>query len=123
MRQQQEQAAETQRRQVTETIESMALNPQYPHFEDVRDEMADLIEIKAARGIYLSLEEAYKLAVGVNPTISRQTSASQQHQQALKAKNAASSVTGSPATGGSQSNVGDGSLRGAIEAAFGGNRV
>jgi hypothetical protein len=126
-RQQREQAVV---QQAAQTVEQMALNPQFPYFEDVRQEMADLIEVASKRGVVLSLEDAYTKAVAINPDISGQqsrqatmTQANQQHQQAQRAKLAASSVNGAPASGGSQSFAGDGSMRGAIEAAFNNARI
>ena len=116
--------------EITQTIEQMAVDPKYPFFDDVRDDMADLIDIAARRGVVLSMDEAYSRATRMNPDtygqLERQSSmsnATAQHQAALRAKNAASSITGAPAGGGGQSNTGDGSLRGAIEAAFGGMRL
>jgi hypothetical protein len=126
-RQQREQQVSQQAEQ---TIEQMALDPKYPYFEEVRQEMADLIEVYARRGVALSLQQAYTKAVATNPSISEEQSrqaqmsqATAQHQQAQRAKVAASSVSGAPASGGSQQFAGDGSLRGAIEAAFSGSRV
>ena len=123
---QQQRAAE----EVTQTVEQMAVDPKYPFFDDVRDDMADLVDIFSRRGIYLSLDDAYNRAIRMNPEtngqLERQSSmsnATAQHQAAIRAKNAASSISGAPAGGGGQSNTGDGSLRGAIEAAFGGMRL
>jgi hypothetical protein len=108
----------------------MALDPKYPFFEDVREDMADLIDLSAKRGVVLSLDEAYSRATRMNPDtfgqLERQTTvsnATQAHQAAMRAKAAGSSISGAPAGGGGQSNTGDGSLRGAIEAAFGGQRL
>jgi hypothetical protein len=116
--------------EVTQTVESMAVDPKYPMFDEVRTDMADLIDLFSRRGIYLSLDEAYNRAIRMNPDtygqMERQStvsSATQQHQAALKAKAAGSSISGAPAGGGGQFNGGDGSLRGAIEAAFGGQRL
>ena len=127
--QQQQQQQEAQQKAVT-TVEQMSLDPQYPYFDEVRDEMADLMQLYSQRGVYISLPEAYNKVVVANPTIAAQQArqasviqANQQHQLAQKAKVAASSVTGAPASGGSQAFAGDGSLRGAIEAAFSGARV
>lgn len=128
--QQQQAAIMAEKQKAVETVESMALNPDYPFFDEVRDEMADLIDLKAQKGIYLSLEEAYDMAVKINPNtanrIQRQNTmqtATQAHQQAQRAKTAASSVSGAPASVGAMTMTGDGSLRGAIEAAFGGQRI
>ena len=116
--------------EVEQTVESMALDPKYPFFDEVRIDMADIIDLSVKRGVSLSLDEAYSRAVRMNPdtygqmerqsTVSAATLA---HQAALKAKAAGSSITGAPAGGGGQFNGGDGSLRGAIEAAFGGQRL
>ena len=126
MAQQQQQLQE----KATQTIEQMALDPQFPYFDEVREEMADLIELSAKRGIYLTPEQAYHKAVQLNPEtfgeIQKQSQMSQAqttHQQAQRARAAASSVSGAPASGGGGEFVGDGSLRGAIEAAFGNARV
>jgi hypothetical protein len=126
-RQQQEQQVI---QQATTTVEQMALDPQYPMFDVVRQDMADLIEMQARRGIALSLEDAYHRAVKINPEAAGQMShqatlaqANQQHLQAQKAKAAASSVSGAPAAGGMNQFAGDGSLRGSIEAAFGNLRT
>lgn len=126
-RQQREQAVV---QSANQTVEQMSLNPAYPYFDDVREEMADLIEVASRRGIALSLEDAYTKAVAINPDVSGQQSrqasmaqANQQHQQAQKARNAASSVSGAPASGGANAFAGDGSLRGSIEAAFNNARI
>jgi len=128
--QERQQAQQRSQQQVEQTIEQMALDPKYPFFEDVRVDMADLIDLSARKGIPLSLEEAYNRAVRMNPDtygqMERQvtvSAAQQAHQAAQRAKAAGSSISGSPAGGGGQSNTGDGSLRGAIEAAFGGQRL
>jgi len=128
---QERQAAQQRSQQEVEhTVESMSLDPKYPFFEDVRMDMADLIDIAVKRGVVLSLDEAYSRAVRMNPDtygqLERQStvsSATQAHQAAMRAKAAGSSISGAPAGGGGQSNTGDGSLRGAIEAAFGGMRL
>jgi hypothetical protein len=123
-------AKQAQTQQVVSEVENMGLDPKYPMFDEVRLDMADLIKLNAERGVYLSLDEAYTRSVRMNPNtfgqLERQstvTSAQSAHQAALRARAAASSVSGAPAGGGGQSNSGDGSLRGAIEAAFGGMRV
>lgn len=128
--QERQQTQQAQQAQVTQTVEQMSLDPKYPYFEDVREDMADLMEINSRRGIYISLEQAYNKAIQMNPDVSAQvqrqatmTQANQQHLQAQKAKVAASSVTGAPAGGGSQQHVGDGSLRGDLEAALANLRI
>jgi hypothetical protein len=128
--QREEQAKQQQAQAVVSEVEGMGSDPRFPHFEEVRVDMGDIIRANASRGVYLTLEEAYSRAVRMNPDtysqIERQdtmSSAQAAHQAAMKAKAAASSVSGAPAGGGGQFNSGDGSLRGAIEAAFGGQRL
>ena len=125
-----QQAQQRAAQEVEHTVESMSLDPKYPMFDEVRLDMADLIDISAKRGVVLSLDEAYSRAVRANPDtygqLERQSTvsaATQAHQAAMRAKAAGSSISGAPAGGGGQANGGDGSLRGAIEAAFGGMRL
>jgi uncharacterized protein (UPF0147 family) len=102
-----QEAARTAETRVQETVESMSLDPKYPYFDDVRADMADLIELSSKRGVDLSLEEAYNRAVRMNghtvQAMETRTSAQavtqtalQAHQEAQKAKGAAVSVSGSP---------------------------
>lgn len=116
----QQQQAEAQRQQqvVDQTVEQMALDPKYPHFDELRQDMADIIDLAAKRGLYVSLDEAYSRAIAFNPQVNQMQQAQQQNLQAQRAKAASRSVTGSPAAGGSNEFTGDGSLRGSLEAAF-----
>ena len=91
-------------------------------FEDVREDMADLLEVAARRGIDLSLEQAYERACKMQPDIAKVLEAREAAKRAgnlqgstQRAKAAASSVRGTPSGVPSQ-NPAD--LRGAIEAAF-----
>jgi hypothetical protein len=107
----------------------MANNPDYPYFEDVREDMADIIEMSAKRGIAVSMVDAYTKATRMNDstfgasqsrnqTQSATSAALAAHQAAQKAKGAALSVSGNPTgTGTNFSQPAD--LRGAIEQAFG----
>lgn len=119
-RQQQEQQIV---QQAAMTVEQMALDPKYPHFEAVREDMADLMELNSRRGIYISVEQAYNKAVGMNPELSAMQQATQLNQSARRAAAAAVSVSGAPAGSGQQTHVTTGDLRADIEAAFGGNRI
>lgn len=118
--QQREQAMQ---QEVEHTVESMALDPKYPYFDTVREDMADIIEMAQKRGVTISLEQAYHRAVRMNDDIYRDTSIQQQASAASKAKAAAVSVGSNPGFSGASVNQGDGSLRSAIEAAFGANRI
>jgi hypothetical protein len=122
---------EQQRRQqesmaADSTIEQMAAdNVKYPHFDSVRQDMADIIEIQSKKGVYLTLEQAYNRAVGMNPEVSQLVAQEQaksrlqsQHQRAKTALSASRSVNGAPmgAPGLDSANVKD--RRATIAAAF-----
>ena len=121
--QQQQQAQVQQQQQATQTVEQMALDPKYPHFEEVRHDMADLIELSSRRGVALTLQQAYTRAVSANPELSAMDLAAQQNQRAQRAAQAAASVSGSPVGGGTQQHASAGDLRADLEAAFGGSRI
>src|SRR5574343_900696 len=121
--QQQQQAQQQIVQQAEMTVEQMELDPKYPHFESVRQDMADLMEINARRGVYISVQEAYNRAVGMNPELSAMQQATQLNQRAQKAAAAAASVSGSPVGGGTQTHASSGDLRADLDAAFGGNRI
>ena len=75
----------------------------YPFFEQVRDAMADLVEISARRGHTLDLKTAYNRAVAADPQLAQQLESAKQIEQqkqaaqrAQRAKVASSSVNGAP---------------------------
>lgn len=104
----QQQVVQQTQAQITETVELMAADVvKYPYFEDVRLDMADIIELNTKRGIDISLEDAYDRAVRMNghtaaavetrqSTEAATRTALQAHQEAQQASGAAVSVTGSP---------------------------
>jgi len=103
---QQQQAEQAEQQRLASTVNSMATNPKYPYFEQVRGEMADIIELSTKRGIPLSIEEAYNKAIQLDPVISKEVAAKVGHgkasaanQQAQRALRASSSVSGAPSGG------------------------
>ena len=120
--QQQRQAEQQAQQQADMTVEQMSLDPKYPHFDEVREEMADLVEMSAKRGVYLSLDQAYSRAIGFHPEIVSSINLTQQNQAAQRAKAAAASVSGAPASM-NQQHVSSGNLRDDILAAFSGGRL
>jgi hypothetical protein len=137
---QSQQQREQQHRQqveqeVVHTVESMATDPNFPYFNEVRADMADIIEMGSRRGVAISLEQAYARAVRMNDDTYQASSgressqaatqaALQAHQAAQRAKGAAVSVSGSPSMpGGNSGNPSD--LRGTISSLLGetGNRI
>lgn len=127
---QRRQAFESAYEKERETVERLASDPKYEFLDDVRDIMADLMEISAQRGIDLGYEEAYEQACRLHPEVKRvivsRNSAHQQQSQAAKmteaaqrAKTAAVSVSGAPAVGVPKApEAPTGDLRASIEAAI-----
>jgi hypothetical protein len=107
------------------TVEQMHADAtKYPHFEEVRNVMADVIEINSKRGKHLSLEQAYNTAVAMDPTYSqsvaaqvRTEQATQLNSKAQRALQASLSVAGAPSgSTGKKPDAND--RRAIIEAAF-----
>ncbi len=112
---------------VTSDIEAMAVDPKFPHFAEVREDMADLIEIQAKRGVYLPLDQAYNRAIAMNPQLNQlatsqakseadKAAALKANARAQRALSASRSVGGAP--NGSPSAVVGNDRRATIEAAL-----
>jgi hypothetical protein len=126
-----QQAVQARSNRVTQQIEGMANDPvNYPYFNEVREDMADIVEMSANRGIDISLEEAYTKAVNFNgrtasangQRVSAQTDtqkALEAHQEAQAAKGASVSVSGSPSSTGPSAPTDTGDLRSVITHAMG----
>jgi hypothetical protein len=105
-----------------QTVNEFASKAEF--FEDVREEVADMLEVAARRGRELSLEEAYNRAVKLHPELSqvmaqREAAAAAEKAKAstLKARAAASSVRSAPTAASTGAQSGD-SVRAALEAAM-----
>ena len=92
-RQQQTLAQQEDARKVAE------FSAKHEFFEDLRDDMADIVEMRARNGVACPLEEAYALAVKMHPEISgviaqreAAKAAATQNGATLRARNASSSV-------------------------------
>lgn len=107
---------QAQTQKIANTIHSMEQNPEYPYFDDVREEMADIIEINMSRGVVVTLDDAYNRVVGYRGYAQPQTRA----QNTQRALNASVSVGGSPSTVVNSGNPQD--LRGTILSAMEGGR-
>jgi hypothetical protein len=110
-------------------VTDMASDSKYPHFETVREDMADLVDLFSARGVYLTPDQAYTRAVAMNPELAAQAAAQQQSRQqrqnanrangrAHQALRASSSVSSSPSGTPGPGSSSPPSLRDTIEAAF-----
>ena len=129
--QQQQQAQYAQQQEFSaldRSIETMASDAKFPFFDEVREDMADVIEIQAKRGVAISLEQAYTRAIAMNPDVSQRltqqlqqansrAAASEGNLKAQRALAASKSVGGAPngvAFQGANAN----DRRSTIEAAF-----
>jgi hypothetical protein len=122
LQQQAQQRQQQALQQTQHTVEQFKAQAEF--IDDVRDEMADLIEVATKRGREMSLQQAYDLACKAHPEISevlrrreaaRLTANAQASTQRSKA--AASSVRSHPTSGnGAQSS--DDSIRASLEAAY-----
>jgi len=108
----QQQRAEQQRRQeeaqrLSDTVESMSQDPRYPHFEAVRDSMADIVELMAKRGQHITIEAVYNRAIAMDSALSQElltktqaqaqaTQAALHNGKAQRALQASVSVGGAP---------------------------
>lgn len=120
---QQAQVAQQQRAQEAAATEVQQFLTQAEFGEDVREEMADLLEVAQRRGRELSLQDAYRQACLTNPRVrsvlearAKAKGAQQLTGAAQKAKAAAVSVAGGPAPSGPRPEPND--VRSAIEAAI-----
>ena len=110
---------------LAQSVEQMQKDTaKFPHFDEVRETMADLIELTAKKGQQLSLEAAYNKAVAMDPDLSKvrvaqeaQQQVAQLNQRAQRAKAASSSVGGAP-TGGTGAPGANLTRRQALEAAY-----
>lgn len=99
-------------------------NPENEFANDVRIEMADLLEMAAKRGQKMNLQDAYKRATLLHPQIAQivsqrelQKQISQQTEAAKRAKQASASVTSGGAPSQSEDEAGEsGSIRSALMA-------
>ncbi len=88
-----------QQQQIAQTVNEFSTQAEF--IEDVRLDMADLLDMAAARGQAMTLEQAYHKACAIHPEVSK-VIAERQRQQSLMGtqnalshkKNAAVSITG-----------------------------
>lgn len=95
------QATETQRQEAlrVEADQFVQSIQDEPHFEAVREDMADIMEISAKRGYMMTIKEAYDKACQLNPEVSKLVPKVQQRTPAdalARARKASSTVKGAP---------------------------
>lgn len=102
--------------EVMSEIEQFSQNPANEFFDDVREEMADLMEFASKRGRPLTLKQAYDKATALNPEISKVLEQRKAADIAKKREAAASLPSSPPPQSGAK--PGNGSLRDDLENAF-----
>ncbi len=124
-------SAEKSKAEATQSIQQFSADPKNKYFEQVRNEMADQIEIAAQGGRQITMEQAYQSACMANPQVAplmlqdlADEAAQKGNKVAEAAANAGVSVSGIP-TGGSVNELTDDmSLREMLESQVaGGNRI
>lgn len=121
-----QQQADQTRATVQTELETFASDPKNEFFEDVRDYMADIMEIAQRRGQEMSLRDAYRQACQLHPDVSKvmlarstSTSAQSLTERAQRARSAAVSVSGAPIAGpAGEAAPADDSIRAHLEAAM-----
>ena len=92
--QQQQQQAQGQ---VAQEVSNFGANNEF--YNDVRADMADLLDMASNRQREMSMQEAYNLACANHPQISKIMSGRSSQQSVNQKRNAASSISGSPGGG------------------------
>jgi len=122
--QRRQQVIQTETQRTATELERMAADRvNFPHYALVTQDMADVTEMAARRGIYLSAAQAYARAVSMNPEAqaaeqgrSGQQRAQVAHDAATRSLGASLSVSGNPSSVKQQVAAED--LRGTIAAAW-----
>jgi len=102
--------------EVMTEIEAFAAAPENEFFDDVRETMADLMEVATKRGRSITLKQAYDQAVLLTPEV-KSVIDSRKAAAAAKKREAAASLPSSPPPQGGPTGK-SGSLRDDIESAF-----
>lgn len=116
-----QQAAYEQQQRATQTVGEFSQNAEF--INEVRNEMADLLDLAASRGRPMSLQEAYDIACSVHPEVKDILSRRQKEQQLMgnrqqmeRKRAAASSLVGRRGGDGAGAPAQD--IRSAIEDAW-----
>jgi hypothetical protein len=80
--------------QVAQEVNNFGANNEF--YNDVRGDMADLLDMAANRGREMNMDEAYRLACSNHPQISKIMSGRTSQQSVNQKRAAASSISGSP---------------------------
>jgi hypothetical protein len=114
IQQREQYAAQQAQGQVAQEVNSFGA--QHEFYNDVRSDMADLLDMAANRGRQMSMEEAYNTACAAHPQISKVMQQRQASQSVQQKRNAASSIHGT--SGGSMSGSAPNSIAAALNEAW-----
>jgi hypothetical protein len=82
----QKQQEEQMQTQASQTAEEFAADPKNEYYEDLREDMADLLDMAANRGRLMSIQEAYDRAASAHPEISKLVAKKQAVERAKAGK-------------------------------------
>jgi 3-keto-L-gulonate-6-phosphate decarboxylase len=106
-------------------VEAFAADEGHEFFDDVRDLMADIMDLHTARGATISLQDAYDRAIKIHPQVSEvfakraeSERASAAAQAAQRARRTAVSLSSAPAPAGAVPGPAGDDRRAVIEAAW-----
>jgi hypothetical protein len=91
--QREQQMQEQEQQAIQQEIQKFAVAHEF--YDDVKEEMADLLDMSAKRGRAMTLEEAYNIACSTHPSISKIMTGRQAKEATANRQRAASSVRGS----------------------------
>jgi hypothetical protein len=97
-------------------IEMFSKDPKNEFYNDVRSDMADLLDLANNRGQDMTLQQAYDKACAMHPQISQIMASRAARNNAQDKRRAAASISGSP--GGPGEAAEPTSTRAALEAAW-----
>jgi hypothetical protein len=110
---------QAERRTQQKAMEQLSALQGEEFFEDVRQDMADILEVASRRGFQFSAQEAYNRAILLHPEVSKvveQRRAAANQGSTQRAMAAASSIRGQPTAGPSAPS--GGTLKDDLEAAW-----
>ena len=120
-----QQAVQQLNSQASSEVEQFATDGQHEFFDDVREDMADIIDLAQARGKSITLQEAYERAINMHPQVSEIIAKRAEAERvnaaaaaAQRAKRTAASISGSAAPAGAVPGLAGDSRRAEIEAAW-----
>jgi len=95
---QQQRQADSQRTamQAGQTVQQFGTDPKNEFYNDVKMDMADILDLAASRGLNMSLEDAYHRACMLNPSISKVVQAREAAKSLQGKKKASVSISGGP---------------------------